>query len=171
MALAFIVGLLVPFVIKALDNTLYQVILGALILGMIPVLHLKKVGHTTHTPNDFQKGLGGLLLTASLFLQGAFSGGLGTLVNVVLMGMLGQSANEAHITKRWSQLVLNTTIIFGVFGSGLIYWPVVAIGVFTNSLGGYIGGRIATRKGDKFAMNMLLALMAISGIFLVATAF
>ena len=170
MALALVVGLLVPFVIKSLNGKAYQIILGLLILGMIPVLIRKKVGHTTHTPNNLQEGLGGIFLTASLFLQGAFSGGLGSLVNVVLMGFLGQSANEAHITKRWSQLVLNTTIILGVLGSHLIVWPVAAAGITMNLIGGYIGGHIATRKGDKFAMDMLLTLMGISGVFLVATA-
>lgn len=170
MVLALVVGLLVPYVIKSLNGKAYQIILGVLILGMIPMLIRKKVGHTTRTPTDFQRGLGGLLLTASLFLQGAFSGGLGSLVNIVLMGFLGQSANEAHITKRWSQLVLNTTIIIGVLGSKLVVWPIVVAGVITNVLGGYIGGRIATHKGDKFAMDMLLILMGISGIFLIATA-
>lgn len=170
MVLALIVGLAVPYVIKSLNGKLYQIVLGLLILAMIPVLIYKKVGHTTRTPTDFQRGLGGLFLTASLFLQGAFSGGLGSLVNVVLMGFLGQSANEAHITKRWSQLVLNTTIILGVLGSGLIVWPVAATGIAMNVIGGYIGGRIATHKGDKFAMDMLLILMGISGVFLIATA-
>lgn len=170
MALALVVGLLVPYVIKALSGKTYQIILGLLILGMVPVLIHKRVGHTTRTPTDFQKGVGGLLLTASLFLQGAFSGGLGSLVNIVLMGLLGQSANEAHITKRWSQLVLNVTIIFGVLASKLIVWPVVLAGVIANLAGGYIGGHIATRKGDAFAMKALIILMVVSGCFLIITA-
>lgn len=170
MILAFAVGLLVPFAIKAFDNRTYRMVLGVLLLLMIPLMAYKKVGLKPHKPTRLQKGLGGVLLTVSLFLQGAFSGGLGSLVNIVLMGMLGQTANEAHITKRWSQLILNTTIIFGVFSSGFIVWPVVAVGVSTNLVGSYIGGRIAIQKGDGFAVSVLLVLMAISALFLIATA-
>lgn len=171
MVLAFVVGLLVPHIIRSLDGQVYRIVLGTLILLMIPVLIHKKIGHEARHPSQLQKGLGGALLTISLLLQGAFSGGLGSLVNIVLMGLLGQSANEAHITKRWSQLVLNTTIIFGVLGDSLVVWPVVAVGVTTNLIGGYIGGRIATHKGDKFAMDMLLVLMGVSAVALIAGAF
>lgn len=167
MALAFAVGLLVPYVIRAFDGNLYRLLLGLMLLAMIPVLHFKKIGHETRRPSKLQRGLGGLLLTASLFLQGAFSGGLGTLVNIVLMGMMGMTANEAHITKRWSQIVLNTTIIFGVLGDHFIVWPVVIVGAGTNLVGAHLGGRIATRKGDAFAVQAMMALMVAAAAFLI----
>lgn len=170
MALAFVVGLLVPYVIRGFDSKYYRIALGCMLLAMIPILHLKKIGHETRRPSNVQKGFGSVLLTGSLFLQGAFSGGLGSLVNIVLMGMMGQTANEAHITKRWSQLVLNTTVILGVLGDHLIVWPVAAVGVCTNLVGAHLGGHIATRKGDGFAMKALLALMAVAAVFLVAGA-
>src|SRR6187551_1400339 len=135
MLVAFGVGLIVPHIIKALDNRWYRIILGVLILLMIPIMIRKKVGVKPHTPTLPQKALGGVLLTGSLFLQGAFSGGLGSLVNIVLMGLLGETANEAHVTKRLSQIVLNVTVIFGVAGAGLIVWPVVAVGVSVALVG------------------------------------
>lgn len=170
MALALVVGLLAPHIIKSLDSATYQLTLGILLLAMIPVMIYKKVGHATSVPTQAQRGLGGILLTLSLFLQGAFSGGLGALVNIVLMGLLGQSATEANVTKRWSQVVLNVTIIFGVLGSGLIVWPLVAVGVTTSLIGGFIGGRLAVRRGNTFVMNVLLALMAFSGVALIISA-
>src|SRR5262249_30655353 len=124
-ALALLVGLFVPVVIKALDSKFYRLTLGVIVLLMIPIVIYKQVGLKPSKPSPFKKAIGGILLTGSLFLQGIFSGGLGSLVNIVLMGMLGMTATEANITKRWSQLVLNITIIFGVAGSGLIVWRVV----------------------------------------------
>jgi len=168
--LALAIGLVTPHVIRSLDSDAYRLIIGVLILLMIPVLIVKKVGHTTRRPTTAQKGLGGVLLVVSLFLQGAFSSGMGTLVNLVLMGLLGQSANEANITKRYSQLVLNVTIVLGVLGSGLIVWPVVIAGLFGNVTGGYLGGHIATRKGDKFTADVLLVLTGMAAVFLIATA-
>lgn len=44
--LAFVIGLLAPFVIKNLNPTVYQRALGLLLLLMIPVLMFKKVSYT-----------------------------------------------------------------------------------------------------------------------------
>lgn len=169
-ALSLIVGLLVPFIIKAFDSKWYQLTIGVIILLLIPVMIYKKVGLKPHKPSTLQKGIGGVLLTLSLFLQGIFSGGLGALVNVVLMGFMGMSAMEANITKRLSQVVLNVVIIFGVLGSGLIYWPVVIIGLFTATLGGYVGGHLALKRGDTFIMTIMIGLMILSGVLLIGDA-
>lgn len=167
MVLALAVGLIVPFVIKSLDSEVYRIALGIILLVMIPVMILKKVGIKPHTPSVFQKVAGGGLLTFALLLQGIFSGGLGTLVNIVLMGMLGMTAIEANLTKRWSQLILNTTIIFGVIGSGLVVWSVAAVGICAAFAGSYIGGRMAVKKGDVFIMRIMIILMFISGLALI----
>jgi uncharacterized protein len=167
MALALIVGLLVPFVIKALDSDVYRIVLGIILLLMIPIMIIKKVGVVPRNPSIQRRIFGGSLLTLALFLQGVFSGGLGTLVNVVLMGMMGMTAVEANITKRWSQLILNTTIIFGVIGSGLVLWHVALVGVCSTFFGSYIGGKLAVKKGDEFIMRVMIFLMFISAIALI----
>jgi hypothetical protein len=165
--LALAVGLIVPAVIKAFESQWYQITLGVIILLLIPVMVYKKVGLKPHRPTGLQKSIGSILLAVSLFLQGVFSGGLGTLVNIVLMGFLGMSAIEANITKRLSQVVLNVVIILGVLGSGLIYWPVVFIGMITATLGGYIGGHLALKKGDEFIMTIMIGLMVLSALLLI----
>ncbi len=168
MVLALLVGLVAPFIITSLDNELYRTALGIMLLLMIPVMILKKIGVKPHHPKLWQKCAGSVLLTLSLLLQGVFSGGLGVLVNIVLMGMLGMTALEANITKRWSQLVLNSTIIIGVVGSGLLIWPVAAVGVVTTFIGSFIGGKLAVQRGDAFAVHVMIALMLVSAIALIA---
>jgi uncharacterized membrane protein YfcA len=170
MILAFIVGLAVPFVIKTLDSEVYRVTLGIILLLMIPVMIIKKVGIKSHQTSKWQKALGGGLLTLALVLQGVFSGGLGTLVNIVLMSMLGMTAIEANITKRWSQLILNVTIIIGVLWSGLLVWPVVAVGVTSTFFGSMLGGKIAVDRGDALILRVMIGLMFISAIALIAGA-
>ncbi len=168
MVLAFVVGLIVPHIIKTLESRSYRLAMGIILLLMIPIMIRRKMGITkSHKPSLARKGLGGILLTGSLFMQGTFSSGLGSLVNIVLMGMLGQTAIEANITKRWSQLILNATIIVGVFGSGLIVWKIAAVAVAAGLSGSYIGGRIAVQEGNKLVINVMLVLMLISGIILV----
>lgn len=167
MILALIVGLAVPSVIKTLDNDAYRIALGIILLLTIPIMIVKKVGINAHDPKGWQKILGGGLLTFALFLQGVFSGGLGTLVNIVLMSMMGMTAIEANLTKRWSQLILNVTIILGLLGTGFILWHVVAIGVCSTFAGSFIGGRMAVDKGDAFIMRVMIILMIVSATALI----
>lgn len=167
MILAFLVGLAVPNVIKTLDSDVYKITLGIILLLMIPIMIIKKVGIDRQRPKRWQRVLGGGLLTLALVLQGVFSGGLGTLVNVVLMGMMGMTALEANLTKRWSQLILNATIIIGVIGAGLIVWPVVAVGVCSTFAGSLIGGKIAVDKGDTFIVRIMVGVMLVSALALI----
>lgn len=167
MLLSFGVGLVAPFVIKSFNSRSYRLSLGMLLLLMIPLMIYKKIGIEHRYPSRSRQALGGLLLTVSLALQGIFSGGLGSLVNIVLMGMLGLTANEANVTKRWSQLILNTTIIFGLLGAGLIVWQVVAVSIVVSLAGSAVGGHLAIKKGDVFAVNVMLVLMLISSLVLI----
>lgn len=169
-ALALVVGLLVPFVIESLDPSSYRIIMGVLLIITVPLLLKKKIGLEHKQVSKRKKVVGGGLLALALFLQGVFSGGLGALVNVVLMGMLGMTALEANITKRWSQLALNTMIVVGVIGSGLIVWKVALIGVITTFTGGFIGGRVAVKKGDTFILDVLALISIVSAIFLIVGA-
>lgn len=164
--LAFVIGLSVPFVIVNLDSEIYTRILGAILLLMIPLLIYKKVGRTSQSTNRAKTYAGTGLVAVALWLQGVFSGGMGTLVNVVLMSMMGMSAIEANITKRYSQLVLNVTIVVGILWTGLIVWPAAVVGLVAALAGSFVGGRIAVNRGDKFVTSAFLIAMLISGIIL-----
>ncbi len=168
LALSLVIGLLAPFVIRGLETEAYQRSLGALLLLMIPILLIKKVGYTKQRTSKAKTYLGAVFLTIALWLQAIFSGGLGTLVNVVLMGMMGMSALEANVTKRYSQLVLNVTIVLGVLASGLIVWQVVGVGIVVTFFGSYLGGRIAVKKGDEFVTTAFIIAMGVSGVLLLA---
>lgn len=163
-SLAFIIGLLAPLVIVRLESELYRNILGVLLLAMIPILIWKKVGHTEMHPTVTKKAIGYILLIVSLGLQAIFSGGLGTLVNLVLMAFLGMPALEANVTKRYSQVILNTVIVLGVVLTGLIIWPVAIIGIVMAGLGGFIGGKIAVKRGNTFVMSIFIVLMLFSAL-------
>jgi uncharacterized protein len=170
MFLAFLIGLLSPGIISSLDNDIYRILIAILLLLMIPVLLIRKIGIRPHHPKLWQKYIGSFLLSLSLLLQGAFSTGLGTLVNIVLMSFFGMTATEANITKRWSALILNATIIAGILGSGLVVVDVVIVAMCSTLAGSYVGGRVAMIKGDSFIMNVTLLLVLASAIGLLFSA-
>jgi uncharacterized membrane protein YfcA len=168
--LALLVGLLTPLCIKVLDQAAFRIFFGLLLLILVPVVLHKRVGVKPSKPSRWQRGTGVMLLSGTLLFQGALSGGLGTLVNVLLVGMLGMTPREANVTKRWSLLVLNITVIAMVFSSGMIDWQLAAVGAVTGFAGSYIGGHIGLHKGDAFVMHVTVFLMAVGGVELLISA-
>lgn len=164
MGMAFVIGLLAPLAITNLDTELYRRLLGFIMLLMVPVLLLHKPGKPEGQPNKYIRGAGFAALFLALALQAVFSGGLGTLVNIALITLLGLSPLDANVTKRLSQLLLNVVIVIGVLSSGLIVWSIAAIGVFTCAIGGWIGSKVAIRRGDEFVRRILVVLVIIAAV-------
>lgn len=167
MILAAIVGLISPYIIKSLDNELYRQLIGTALILLIPVVWLRKVGIRDENPTSWQKILAVPLLAITLFMQAIFSAGLGSLVVLVLMGFLGMKALEANITKRFSQIILNTLLVLGLLTSGLIVWEVATALFLGNIIGGYIGSKIAIKKGNEFITKVFMILMLVSGLELI----
>ncbi len=164
MAMALIVGLLTPSIIVNLDSELYKKLLGVVLLFMIPILLLHKPKPDHHVISTPVKIAGFVLLVVSLVLQAIFSGGLGTLVNIVLIAMLGLTPLDANVTKRYSQVLLNAVIVIAVSRSGLIQWNVALWGVITSLAGSVIGSRIAMKKGDEFVKRLLIIFVLIAAL-------
>lgn len=74
------------------------------------------------------------------------------------------SALQANVTKRYSQLILNTVIVLGLLGSGLIVWKVAVVGIISAGLGGFIGGKTAAKRGNGFVMTIFVVLMFVSAL-------
>lgn len=167
--IATIIGLIAPFIIVHLESDIYRRVIGIVLLAMIPVLIFKKVGHISRETSKRRRIIGYLLLILTLAMQAVFSGGMGTLVAIVLMAFMGMSALQANVTKRYSQLVLNTVVVLGLLGSGLIIWRVALVGIASAGLGGFIGGHIAAKKGNTFVMSIFVVFMLVSGVALLLT--
>ncbi len=135
-----------------------------MLIVLIPVILLKGIGIKTAPPSRWKQLLGWPVLVITLLLQAVFSGGMGTLVILTLMGLMGMKALEANVTKRFSQVILNVLIVLGLLGSGLIIWSVAATLFASNTAGGYIGSQIAIKRGDRFITYVFVILMLISGL-------
>lgn len=164
--LAFITGLIAPYVIINLDGEFYRYALGISILAMIPFVLHKKIGRQHYAPSKIQTAGGTLLLSIALLLQGIFSSGLGMLANLVLMSFLGMDATEANLTKRWAQLMLYVTVVVGLLTSGLILWELAVVIIPAAIIGSYAGAKLAVKKGNAFIMNVIVVLMVLSGLYL-----
>ncbi len=165
--LTVVIGLIAPHVIVRIDANVFQRLIGLITLAMIPVIIISKVGHVDRVTSRHRKLVGLVVIALSLFLQAVFSGGLGTLVNLSLMAFMGMSAIEANVTKRVSQIVLNSVVLLGLLGSGLIVWQAALVGAISAAAGGFVGGKLAVKKGNRFVMITMVGLMFVSGVWLI----
>jgi len=105
-----------------------------------------------------------------LLLQGIFSSGIGSLVNVFLILFFGFSALESSLIKRKASIALDVMVLSGLLGAGLINYKYGLIGMAGGLTGGFIGSRFALREGEAFVRYALVVFMVVSGIWLIASA-
>lgn len=171
MALAFIVSLFVPHIFRQLNSKTFQFILGAIILVLIPVILSEKRGLVQKSTSLTQKTVGSLLMVIVLFLQGVFSGGIGSLNNILLISFFGLTTLQANAMRRVITMALNTFVVIALVATThFIVYKLAVSGLFGGFIGGYIGSHFALKKGEKFAKYALAAFMLVSGIVLLATA-
>jgi len=167
---AALIGIASAYFIRHLQNQNLQQVMGVLILAMTPfvlVKHHQLKGRRRHSLIQF---IGLAALMGIMLLQGVFSSGIGSLENVILILFFGLSALQASLLKRQFSVVMDFVMIAGLLGSGLIIYNYGLIALAGCLLGGFIGSRFAIKEGEHFARYALMALMIVSGIWLVATA-
>ncbi|HVO86440.1 MAG TPA: sulfite exporter TauE/SafE family protein [Candidatus Binatia bacterium] len=170
-AIAAIISLFIPHIFRQLSGKSFQIILGLIILALIPVVISEKSGLEQRATSLSKKTVGTILIIAVLFLQGLFSGGLGSLNNVLLISFFGLSALQANAMRRVVTLALNTFIVIALIATThFIIYKFALTGMVGSFLGGYLGSRIAIQKGEQFAKYALAVFMLVSGTWLLVTA-
>src|SRR3990167_2254231 len=169
--LAFVISLVVPQIFRQLSSDWFQIILAIIILSLIPVVLSKKRGLIQKQTSILRKTIGGALMSIVLFMQGVFSGGVGSLNNILLISFFGLSTLQANATRRVVTLALNTFVVIALaVTTDCIIYQLAVVGIVGSFIGGYIGSHIAIRKGEMFAKYALAAFMLVSGIILLLTA-
>jgi uncharacterized membrane protein YfcA len=170
--LAILISLIVPTLFKALSGKAFQVAIGLMMIALVPVTLKGKQGLRT-TRTTFQKKVfGGVLLGFTFLLQGVFSSGVGLLNNFVLMSCFGLNVLDANAIQRVSALALNSFIVISlVTTTNFIVWQYAIAGLIASFVGGYIGSKIALKRGEKFAKFALAIFMLIAGVLLLVDSF
>jgi uncharacterized membrane protein YfcA len=170
MAITTVAAVVATFLLSSINNTHLQLLIGIAMLAMVPLMIFKNKQTYKKESNNFMKSIGLVLLSAVLLIQGVLSSGVGSLTTVIFMLFFGMSALEANVMKRKTSLVLTTVMPILLLTSGLINFSYGLCGIAGGLIGGYMGSHVAVKKGSEFARKALLALMIVSGIWLIATA-
>lgn len=140
-------------------------------IALVPVTLGGKQGLKTRKTNKVQKTYGALLLAPTFLLQGTFSSGVGVLNNLVLMTFFGMNVLDAGAIQRVSALFLNGFIVSTLaLTTNFIIWQYGLVGIVASCMGGYIGSKIAIKRGEKFAKFVLALFMIIAGVLLLIDA-
>lgn len=166
--IAIVIGLITPLVFAVLESKGFQIALAIFMILMLPTLFIKK--KTIKTPTRKHKFFGYSLYTVVLFLQGIFSGGVGSLAVYVLTLLFGTSKLETMATRRAIVAVMSPIAVVALLVSGFISVWLGLIGLVTQFIGTYIGTKIVLKRGEMFATVAMAVTILISSILLLISA-
>lgn len=166
--IAITVGLITPLIFAVVENRGFQIALAIFMILMLPTLFIKKI--TIKAPTKKHKIFGYSLYTVVLFLQGIFSGGVGSLAVYVLTLLFGASKLETMATRRAIVAVMSPVAVVALFIGGFLSIWLGAIGLITQFIGTQIGTKIVLKRGELFATIAMAVAILISSILLLITA-
>jgi uncharacterized protein len=166
--IAIIVGLITPLVFAAVESKGFQIALAIFMILMLPTLFIKK--KTIKPPTRKHKFIGYSLYTCVLFLQGIFSGGVGSLAVYVLNLLFGTSKLETMATRRAVVAVLSPITVAALLIGGFVSIELGLVGLVTAFVGTHIGAKFVLRRGEIFVSVVMAITILISSVMLLISA-
>lgn len=167
--IAIIIGLVIPFIFATATNQGFQIVLAIFMIAMIPTLFIKM--KTPKRPTKKRKLTGYFLYTGVLFLQGVFSGGVGSLAVYVLTLLFGTSKIEALATRRIIVAVMSPITVVALFIGGFVSIGLGLTALTTQFIGTYIGSKFVLKRGEVFISLVMAITILISSVILLVNAF
>jgi len=166
--IAVIVALITPLVFAVVESKGFQIALAVFMILMLPTLFIKK--KTIKPPTRKHKFFGYSLYTVVLFLQGIFSGGVGSLAVYVLTLLFGASKIETMATRRAVVAVMSPIAVIALFLGGFISIWLGLIGLVTQFIGTHIGTKIVLKRGELFVTVVMAVTILVSSAVLLVNA-
>lgn len=166
--IAVIIGLMTPFVFAVVATRSFQIILAIIMMAMLPTLFVKKKSLTP--PSRKHKCIGYILYSVVLFLQGIFSGGVGSLAVFVLTLLFGTSKIETMATRRAIVAVMSPITFVALLLGGYITIGLGLVGLVAQFIGTHVGAKIVLRRGERFVSIVMALTILISSIILLVQA-
>lgn len=166
--IAIIIGLITPLVFAATESRGFQIALAIFMILMLPTLFIKK--KTLKRPTRKHKFIGYSLYTCVLFLQGIFSGGVGSLAVYVLTLLFGTSKVETMATRRAIVAVMSPIAVLALLISGFVNVGFGLAALVTAFIGSQIGAKIILKRGEKFVSAVMAITIFASSVMLLISA-
>jgi uncharacterized membrane protein YfcA len=163
MALAFLGSLGGALVASHLSRAVFDpIVLLALVVVGAYVLLRPDVGETTTLRFAGRRHLVAAMATglAIGFYDGALGPGTGSFFTITLVGLLGYAFVEASAKARLANAATNLAALCVFVPQGAVMWRVGLLMGAANLVGGYLGARIAVRRGSGFVRVVFVVVVA-----------
>lgn len=159
--------LLAMLVLPKIQTGWFEAAIGVLLILLAPTLFIKKA---SFRPGSRSKTsiLWGYVSYAAILFASSLGSGLATLLFLPLMFLMGLTALQSNALRRVLMLIQAVVAFVIVLPQGYIVWSYALASLVGCYLGGFIGTKIALKRGDTFVKYALSAVMVISGILLLA---
>lgn len=166
--IAIIIGLVTPLIFAAVESKGFQIALAIFMILMLPTLFIKK--KTIKPPTRKHKLAGYSLYTCVLFLQGIFSGGVGSLAVYVLNLLLGATKLETMATRRAIVAVLSPVSVIALLIGGFVTIELGLVGLVTAFIGSHIGAKFVLKRSETFVSVVMAITIFVSSVILLVSA-
>lgn len=163
MTLAFLGSLGGALVASHLSRAVFDpIVLLALVVVGTYVLLRPDVGETTTLRFAGRRHLVAAMGTglAIGFYDGALGPGTGSFFTITLVGFLGYAFVEASAKARLANAATNLAALCIFVPQGAVMWRVGLLMGAANLVGGYLGARIAVRRGSGFVRLVFVVVIA-----------
>lgn len=165
--IAVVVGITTPFIFSKIDSSIFQVILGIILMILAPTLFIRKKVRVQKSKQNSAAGY--TAYSGVLIIQAMFGAGAGSVALFVMTLMLGTTKLEANATKRAVTAVLTPITFVAQFIGGYVAIIYGVIGMVSVFIGTHYGSKVALKKSDRFVTIAMAVIIAISGLVLVVT--
>ena len=156
---------LAMFVLPKIKGESFEVAIALLLILLAPTLFIKK---QSLRPGDRTRKsvMLGYISYAALLFASSLGSGLATLLFLPLIFLLGMSTLQANALRRVLMVVQAAIAFCIVLPQGYIVWSYALATLAGCWIGGFIGTKIALKKGEAFVKYALAIVMVLSGIAL-----
>ena len=144
-------------------ETLRPLIMGLLVIVLVFTVRKKNFGslHAHKRSPKLQIGVGILIGAVMGFYDGFFGPGTGSFLIVAFVGLLRFSFLTASAAAKIVNVVTNlAALAYFSWHGNILYGTALAMAT-CNTAGGYLGSRMAIRKGNGFVRGLLIVMASV----------
>ncbi len=165
--LTIIFTLLAMLVLPQIQSGFFEIAIGILLLLLTPTLFIKKASLQPGARSKTSVAWGYASYAAILFAS-SLGSGLATLLFLPLMFLMGLDALQSNALRRILMLVQAAVAFCILLPQGYIVWSYALAALAGCYIGGFIGTKIALKRGERFVRYGLAGVMVVSGIVLLS---
>lgn len=163
--ISLVAGLLGPKLLLNLHSGLIEPLVGVLLLLSLPLLFDgRDFGETRHRTSQLRKAVGLIVLLVVMTYSTAFAVGGGVFLLYTLAYFFGLTITESNATGNVIWAIGSAVALIAYALNGEVHYLLGAVMAVGSLIGGYLGARLALKKGVHWVKFVLAGVVIVSGV-------